>query len=115
VRRFNRSHGRRSLLQYQNLLKQTQMRLFQRSSNISRPVVPMVRASQQDDPKTNVQHPGFPDTSRHRLRVEVRADGAHDGAAAMLNVPGDVHSSLLRAGVITDPLPATTKCRSIDT
>jgi hypothetical protein len=33
----------------------------------------------------------------------VRADGAHDGAVAMLNVPGDVHSSLLRAGVITDP------------
>jgi len=29
-----------------------------------------------------------------------RADGAHD---VDMNVPGDVHSSLLRAGVITDP------------
>jgi hypothetical protein len=49
----------------------------------------------------NVQHLASPDALKMTTGWRVaRADGAHDVA---MNVPGDVHSSLLRAGVITDP------------
>ncbi len=63
----------------------------------------------------NVQHLASPDTLKMTSGWWVaRADGAHDVA---MNVPGDVHSSLLRAGVVPAPssrVPAVSVARRHD-